>query len=83
MDKFLQEEIVFLRKELDNKQKIIDNLINLLNGVATRRDETYFSCKSLQIKTSSEKGSHINETINSDRFSIVQNKNKLNMEKNN
>ena len=81
MDKFLQEEIAFLRKELDNKQKIIDNLINLLNGVTTKHDETNFSCKSLQIKTTSEKASHINETISSDRFSSVQNKNKLNVEK--
>ena len=31
-DKFLQEEISFLRKELGNKQKI-DNLINLLNSI--------------------------------------------------
>ena len=49
LDNFLQEEISFLRKELDNKQKVIDNLMNLLNGVTTKRDETNFSCKSLQI----------------------------------
>ena len=55
LDNFLQEEIGFLRKKLDNKQKIIDNLINLLNGVTTTCDETNFSCKSLQIKTTSEK----------------------------
>ena len=54
MDNFLQEEVSFLRKELNNKQKVIDNLINLLNGVNTKRDETNFSCKSLQIKNSSE-----------------------------
>ena len=50
MDNFLQEEISFLRKELDNQQKVIDNLINLLNGVSTKRDKTKISCKSLQIK---------------------------------
>ena len=70
LDNFLQEEISFLKKELDNKQKVIDNLINLLNGVTTKLDETNFSCKNLQIKTTSEKASHINETISSNRFSI-------------
>ena len=47
LDNFFQEEISFLRKELDNKQKVIDNLINLLNGVTAKRDETNLSCKSL------------------------------------
>ena len=47
LDNFLQEEISFLMKELDNKQKVIDNLINLLNGVTTKRDEKNFSCKNL------------------------------------
>ena len=55
LDNFLQEEISFLRKELDNKKKVIDNLINLLNGVTTKRDETNFSCKNLQIKNTSER----------------------------
>ena len=81
LDNFLQEEISFLRKELDNKQKVIDNLMNLLNGVTTKRDETNFSCKSLQIKNTSEKASHINETIISNGFSIAQNKSQLNMVK--
>ena len=40
-----------------------------------------FSCKSLQIKNTSEKASHINETIISNRFSIAQNKSKLNVAK--
>ena len=75
LDKFPQEEISFLRKELDKEQKIIDNLINSLNGVTTKCVETNFSCKSLQIKTTSEKASHINETISSNGFSIAQNKN--------
>ena len=78
MDNFLQQEISFLRKELDNKQKVIDNLMNLLNGVTTKRDETNFSCKSLQIKNTSEKASHINETISFNGFSIAQNKIQLN-----
>ena len=78
MDNFLQEEISFLRKELDNQQKVIDNLINLLNGVSTKHDKTKISCKSLQIKNTSEKASHINETINSNGFSIAQNKIQLN-----
>ena len=81
LDNFLQQEISFLRKELDNKQKVIDNLMNLLNGVTTKRDETNFSCKSLQIKNTSEKASHINETISSNRFSIAQNKSQLNVAK--
>ena len=63
---------------MDNQQKVIDNLINLLNGVSTKRDKTKISCKSLQIKNTSEKSSHINETINSNGFSIAQNKIKLN-----
>ena len=81
MDNFLQQEISFLGKELDNKRKVIDNLINLLNGLTKKRDETNFSCKSLQIKNISERGSHINETIGSNRFSIAQNKNQLNVAK--
>ena len=81
LDNFLQEEISFLRKELDNKQNVTDNLINLLNGVTTKRDETNFSCKSLQIKNTSEKASCINEMISSNRFSVVQNKNQLNVAK--
>ena len=81
LDNFLQEEISFLRKELDNKQKVIDNLINLLNGVTTKGEKTNFSCKSLQIKNTSEKASHINETISSNRFSIAQNKSHLNVAK--
>ena len=66
---------------MDNKQKIIHNLINLLNGVTAKRDETNFSCKSLQIKTTSEKAGHINKTISSNRSSIAQNKNQLNVAK--
>ena len=41
---FLEEETSFLRKELDNKQKVIDNLIHLLVGVTAKHDETNFSC---------------------------------------
>ena len=78
MDNFLQEEISFLRKELDKQQKVIDNLINLLNDVSTKRDKTKISCKSLQIKNTSEKTSRINETINSNGFSVAQNKIQLN-----
>ena len=81
LDNFLQEEISFLRKELDNKQKVIDSLINLLNGVTTMGDETNFSCKSLQIKNTSEKASHINETMSFNGFSIAQNKSQLNVAK--
>ena len=81
LDKFLQKEISLLRKELDNKQKMIDNLIDLLNGVTTKRDETSFYCKSLQTKNTSEKACHINETISSNKFSIAQNKNQLNVAK--
>ena len=42
---------------------------------------TNFSCKRLQIKNASEKACHINETISSSRFSIAQNKNQLNVAK--
>lgn len=74
LDKFLQEEIRFLRKELGKKQKIINNLINLLNHVTTHREEKNFPCKSLQIETTSEKASRINdETISLNRFSIAHN----------
>ena len=81
LEKCLQEEISFLRKELDNKQKIIDNLIHLLNSVTAKHDETNFPYKRLQIETTSEKASHINETIDSNRFLIGQDKNQLNVEK--
>ena len=74
LDKFLQEEIRFLRKELGKKQKINNNLINLLNHVTTHRDEKNFSCKSLQIETTFEKANRINdETISLNRFSIDHN----------
>ena len=43
----LQQKISFVRMELDKKQKVTDNLINLLNGVTIKRDETNSSCKSL------------------------------------
>ena len=82
LEKCLQEEISFLRKKLDNKQKIIDNLIiHLLNSVTTKHGETNFPYKRLQIETTSEKASHINETIDSNRFLIGQDKNQLNVEK--
>ena len=81
LDNFLQEEIGSLRKELDNKQKIIDNLISLLNSVTKKRDETNFFCKSFQVKTTSEKANLINETISSNGFLIVLNKNQLKMVK--
>ena len=81
MDKFVQGKIGFLKKKLYNKQKIIDNLINLLNDVTTKRDEAKFSCKSFQIKTTSQKANNINETISSNRFSIAQNKNQVNVAK--
>ena len=55
--------------------------MNLLDGVTTKRDERNFSCKSLQFKNTSEKASHINETIISNRFSIPQNKIQLNVTK--
>ena len=80
-NKFLQEEIGFLRKKLDKKQKVIDNLTNLFNGVSTQRDEINLSCKCFKIKNTSEKACHINETISSNRFSIAQNKNQLNLAK--
>ena len=81
LDKFLQDKIGFLKKKLYNKQKIIDNLINLLNDVTRKRDEAKFSCKSFQIKTTSQKANNINETISSNRFSIAQNKNQVNVAK--
>ena len=81
MDKFVQDKIGFLKKKLYNKQKIIDNLINLLNDVTTKCDEAKFSCKSFQIKTTSQKANNINETISSNRFSIAQNKNQVNVAK--
>ena len=70
---------------MDNKQKVIDNLINLLNGVTTKRDEKNFSCKSLQIKNTSEKASHINETISFNnaliKRSVARNESQLNVAK--
>ena len=79
MDKLLQKRIGFLREELDNKQRIIDNLINLLNGVTTTINEVNFSCRSLQIKNTSEKDININETIRFNRFSYAQSKVQVNM----
>ena len=39
LDEFLLEEIGLTRKELDNKQKIIHDLIHLLNDVTAKRGE--------------------------------------------
>ena len=39
LDKFLQEKVGLIRKFLDNKQRIIDNLINSLNGVTIKRSK--------------------------------------------
>ena len=67
---------------MNNTQKIIDNFINLLNDITTKRDERNFSCKSLQNKNTFEKASNINDdTISSNRSSIAQNKNQLNVAK--
>ena len=56
LDNFLQEQISFLREKLDNKQKVIDNLINLSNGVNKKRDEKSFSCQKVcQLKILLEK----------------------------
>ena len=57
-------------------------MINLLNGVTTKCNKTNFSCNGLQIKSTSEKASNVNdETISSNRFSIAQNKKQLNVAK--
>ena len=67
---------------MNNKQKNIDHLINLLNDATKKRDERNFSCKSLQNKNTFEKASNINDdTISSNRSSIAQNKNQLNVAK--
>ena len=47
LDNSLQQEISFLKMELDKKQNVTDNLINLLNGVTTKRHETNSSCQCL------------------------------------
>ena len=39
-DRFFQKEVIFLRKELDNTQKTIDNLLNITNYIHTKSNES-------------------------------------------
>ena len=39
-DKFFHQEVLFLRKELDNKQKTTDNLLNIINYMPRNSNES-------------------------------------------
>ena len=63
---FLQDEIVFLREELVNKQNTIDKLLQVLtvDSKTIKRDEQKISHKSCQINLLTEKFNSIDKTIN-------------------
>ena len=63
---FLQDEIVFLREELVNKQNTIDKLLQVLtvDRKTIKRDEQKISHKSCQINLLTEKFNSNDKTIN-------------------
>ena len=65
-DLFLQDEIVFLREELVNKQNTIDKLLQVLTveSKTIKRDEQKISHKRCQINLLTEKFSSNDKTIN-------------------
>ena len=66
IDLFLQDEIVFLREELVNKQNTIDKLLQVLtvDSKTIKRDEQKISHKSCQINLLTEKFNSNDKTIN-------------------
>ena len=66
IDLFLQDEIVFLREELVNKQNTIDKLLQVLtvDSKTIKRDERKVSHKSCQINLLTEKFNSDDKTIN-------------------
>ena len=65
-DLFLQEERIFLREELVNKQNKIDKLLQVLtvDSKIIKRDEQKISHKSCQINLLTEKCNSNDKTIN-------------------
>ena len=65
-DLFLQDEIIFLREELVNKQNTIDKLLQVLSADSKiiKRDEQKISHKSCQINLLTEKCNSNDKTIN-------------------
>ena len=65
-DLFLQDEIIFLREELVNKQNTIDKLLQVLSvdSKIIKRDEQKISHKSCQINLLTEKCNSNDKTIN-------------------
>ena len=65
-DLFLQEEIIFLREELVNKQNKIDKLLQVLSvdSKIIKHDEQKISHKSCQINLLTEKCNSNDKTIN-------------------
>ena len=48
-DRFFYEEILFLRKELDHKQKTIDNLLKIINHMNTNSNESGENIQKIKI----------------------------------
>ena len=65
-DLFLQDQIIFLREELVNKQNTIDKLLQVLSvdSKIIKRDEQKISHKSCQINLLTEKCNSNDKTIN-------------------
>ena len=75
-----QEEIMFLRKELENKQNIIENLLKFLNNTNRTQvtgSDTLISVENLCNKQTRKEVITNNETINNDNDISVTNKNNV------
>ena len=75
--RFFHEGVLFLRKELDNKQKTIDNLLNIINHMCGNSNEpgnNFYEITNAQSVL-------INATVEERRFQM-QNRNNLTLENN-
>ena len=75
--RFFHQEVLFLRKELDNKQKTIDNLLNIITHMYRNSNEpgnNFYENKNAQ-------SVQINATAGERRFQ-TQNRNNLTVENN-
>ena len=75
--RFFHEEVLFLRKELDNKQKIIHNLLNIINRMYRNSNESGNNF----YETTNAQSVQINATAGERPFQ-TQNRNDLTVENN-
>ena len=75
--RFFHEELLFLRKELDDKQKAIDNLLNIINHMYRNSNEPGNNF----YETTNAQSVQINAITGERRFQ-TQNRNNLTVENN-